>query len=88
MRQAEAMKPCVTYAHSDVYRPGDSHDLWIFDIDASEWTSLSTALGTPPSARDSHGFTSAGGKLYVFGGWDNYGACSGIDSNENGVLRL
>ena len=33
------------------------------------WTNLSaTASGAPPSPRDSHGFASAGGKLYVHGG--------------------
>ena len=34
------------------------------------WTRLSAALDAPrPSARDSHGFTSAGGKLYLHGGY-------------------
>jgi hypothetical protein len=33
------------------------------------WTDLfAAASGTPPSARYAHGFTSAGGKLYVHGG--------------------
>ena len=33
------------------------------------WTRLSAALDVPrPSARSGHGFTSAGGMLYVHGG--------------------
>jgi hypothetical protein len=45
-------------------------DLHAFDPATMTWTLLSAALDGPrPSARDSHGFTSAGGKLYVHGGW-------------------
>ena len=41
----------------------------MYDPAAMAWTDLSAAmLGTPPSARQGHGFTSAGGKLYVHGG--------------------
>ena len=38
------------------------------------WTDLSAAAsGTPPPPRTGHGFTAAGGRLYVHGGWDaNY----------------
>ncbi len=42
-------------------------DLHAFDLVNMTWTNLSVA-GTQPSARYSHGFTSAGGKLYVHGG--------------------
>jgi hypothetical protein len=46
----------------------------VFDPAAGTWTDLSAALsGTPPSPRRGHGFTSAGGKLYVHGGWDGSG---------------
>ncbi len=44
-------------------------DLHEFNIDAKVWTDLSSpVLGTKPTARDGHGFASAGGKLYVHGG--------------------
>jgi hypothetical protein len=50
-------------------------DLYAFDPATRTWTLLSAALDAPrPSARYSHGFTSAGGKLYVHGGYGiNYG---------------
>ncbi len=45
-------------------------DLYSFDPATMAWTLLSAATGgdPPPAARSSHGFTSAGGKLYVHGG--------------------
>jgi len=54
---------------------GDSfQDLHVFDPATMAWTDLSAATsGTPPSARGGHGFTSAGGKLYVHGGYINLG---------------
>jgi hypothetical protein len=53
----------------------------VYDPAAGAWTDLSAALsGTPPSPRSFHGFTSAGGKLYVHGG---YG-----DSGEEGAGRV
>jgi hypothetical protein len=52
----------------------------VYDPAAGAWTDLSAALsGTPPSPRGNHGFTSAGGKLYVHGGWG--------DSGEGGAGR-
>ena len=49
-------------------------DLYSFDPVAKIWTNLSTAVGgAVPTARDSHGFTSANGTLYVHGGADDYG---------------
>ena len=48
-------------------------DLHVYDPATMAWTNLSAAAsGTPPSGRDGHGFTSAGGKLYVHGGRDAY----------------
>ena len=45
-------------------------DLYSFDPANMTWTLLSAAEDSVrPAARDGHGFTSAGGKLYVFGGW-------------------
>jgi hypothetical protein len=45
------------------------NDLHVYNPVNGSWTNLSTpASGNPPSARYSHGFASAGGKLYVMGG--------------------
>jgi hypothetical protein len=44
-------------------------DLHVFDPATMTWTSLSAAdAARRPSARFIHGFTSAGGRLYVHGG--------------------
>ena len=45
-------------------------DLYSFDLENLIWTLLTAtpAGSTPPNARTSHGFTSAGGVLYVHGG--------------------
>ena len=49
---------------------GDLDDLHAFDPATMNWTLLSAALDAPrPLARVGHGFTSAGGKLYVHGGY-------------------
>ena len=41
----------------------------MYDPATRTWTDLTIpASGSRPSPRDSHGFTGAGGKLYVFGG--------------------
>jgi hypothetical protein len=51
--------------------PGEIYDdLHSFDPAYFTWSSLSAALdgALAPDARDSHGFTSAGDKLYVYGG--------------------
>ncbi len=50
-------------------------DLHSFDPATMTWAPLSDAMSGPrPSARGWHGFTSAGGKLYVHGGQDKSGA--------------
>ncbi len=47
----------------------DYDDLFSFDPSTMVWARLSTAADDGrPSARSSHGFASAGGKLYVHGG--------------------
>ena len=47
-----------------------------YDPAALAWTDLSAAAGgTPPSARDFHGFAAAGDMLYVHAGWDG-GPCA------------
>ncbi len=46
-----------------------NNDLRVYNPATMTWFDLAGhALGTPPTARWSHGFTSAGGKLYVHGG--------------------
>jgi hypothetical protein len=60
---------------------GALNDLHVYDPAAEAWTDLNCTLsGAPPSPRMGHGFTSAGGKLYVHGGWDGFG-----DSGEGGA---
>jgi hypothetical protein len=49
-------------------------DLYSFDPGSMTWTLLLSADGTRPAARYSHGFTSAGGKLYVHGGYGRRGS--------------
>ncbi len=45
-------------------------DLYLFDPANTTWSLLSAAAGSSgPAARWGHGFTSAGGKLYVHGGY-------------------
>ena len=46
---------------------GDFDDLFAFEPSTSVWTNLSV-VGPAPSPRKYHGFTSAGGLLYLFGG--------------------
>ena len=51
--------------------PGMLGDLHVYDPVAMAWTDLSAAAsGTLPSPRAGHGFTAAGGKLYLHGGED------------------
>ena len=60
-----------------VYSPnaGTLSDLHIFDLDTLTWTHPSVAAsGLAPSARCFHGFTTAGGRLYVHAGLGEYGA--------------
>ncbi len=48
---------------------GPINDFHVYSPASMTWFNLSShALGTPPTARNGHGFTSAGGLLYVHGG--------------------
>jgi hypothetical protein len=48
---------------------GNFNDLYVYDPSNTTWTNLSApTYGTPPAGRYGHGFTSAGGKLYVHAG--------------------
>jgi hypothetical protein len=54
--------------------PELKNDLHVFDPVSLTWFNLSIhPLGTPPAARSGHGFTSAGGKLYLHGGYHGGG---------------
>jgi hypothetical protein len=59
----------MTSTHSSLCS-GYFDDLHVFDPAIMAWTHLlpSSGSGTPPSARNTHGFTTAGGRLYVHGG--------------------
>ncbi len=63
------------------------NDLYAFDPDTMIWTLLSAADdASRPSARYGHGFTSAGGLLYVHGGYDITGSGEYGEADE-GVLK-
>ncbi len=54
----------------DIVKTGNLDDLHSFDPATMTWTPLSSAVDAHcPFARRLHGFTSAGGLLYVHGGW-------------------
>jgi hypothetical protein len=70
------------YSLSCVCRPhvvplsGYLDDLHVFDPATTVWTLLSAAEDiNRPAARGNHGFASAGGKFYVFGGCTWSGKC-------------
>ena len=55
-------------------RAGLLGDLHVYDPVPMAWTDLSAAAsGTPPCARLGHGFTAAGGLLFVHGGLGHQG---------------
>jgi len=62
----------MLYVHGGVDVDGNVlSDLHAFDPIAVAWTDLTEGVhGIPPQARVSHGFASAGGKLYVHGGYN------------------
>ncbi len=79
--------PAPHISHPIPFLPtaGNIDDLHVFDPATMNWTLLSAALDAPcPSARYSHGFTSAGGKLYVHGG---YGTKQGADKGDGRRLK-
>ena len=62
--------PSLSPERAPSLRAGYFGDLHVYDPAAMAWTNLSAAAsGTPPSPRAYHGFTSAGGLLYVHGGF-------------------
>ena len=53
---------------------GDSSDLFVLDLATLAWNEMTFAIdGTPPYPRQHHGFSSALGNLYIFGGWSDAG---------------
>ena len=66
---------------------GDSYgrvnDLFVLDPSTNTWSDLTySAIGTRPSPRFVHGFASANNKLFVFGGWSDYGQQVGQTLND------
>ena len=54
---------------------GYRNDLLAYDISRAIWTDLtSPPTGTPPSARQAHGFAAVNGQLFVHAGTDASGA--------------
>ena len=60
-------------------RAGFNDDFHMFDPASRVWTELTSDVsGSLPSPRGSHGFTAAGARLYVHGGWGEIGdVCRG-----------
>ncbi len=81
-----AQPPCILSFSLSPLPAGFLDDLHSFDPTAMVWTLLSPGAdsGQPPSARRWHGFASAGGKLYVYGGQGN----SGTDCCAAMVVRV
>lgn len=53
----------------------DMDDLWRFNVNHKSWFQI-RFKGESPCARSFHKMTSAGGKLYVFGGCGDFGNSS------------
>ena len=71
LRHVTALFPTPSPPRTGAYL-GDLH---VYDPAAMAWTNLSAAAsGTPPFARSGHGFASAGGLLFVHGGFNSSGA--------------
>jgi hypothetical protein len=63
--------PLLSHVSTD---DSDLDDMYAFDPATMTWTNLSVADNAGrPSARHDHGFTSAGGLLYVYGGYGRSG---------------
>ncbi len=80
-----SLRPAIL--HSSV--AGRNNDLHAYDPASMTWYDLSSSTtGSTPSARYYHGFTSAGGKLYVHGGYADSGkagACKAGPGGRGGV---
>jgi hypothetical protein len=64
--------------------PGYLSDLQVYDPAHNAWTDLSVpAGGVPPPGRAWHGFTTAGGRLYVYAGWKGSGEHKRADLEED-----
>lgn len=71
----ESLSPASSHPLACALVLGLNGDLHVFDPSAMAWEDLSADVsGTAPSPRYSMGFASAGGKLYVFGGYGGAGA--------------
>ena len=62
--------------------PGFLNDLYSFDLSTLVWANISATARSQhhsPLPRVSHGLTSEGSKLYLFGGWN--GGASTVNTN-------
>ncbi len=84
LNDAHGVRPCPRWSHGFLAAgkvlylfggqqstvAGDLGDLHSYDIAAHKWTDLSNiSNGVSPSPRWGHGFATAGGRLYLHGGW-------------------
>ena len=71
-------------------RPGYLADLLVYDPARKSWTDLSVpAAGVAPPGRAWHGFTAAGGRLYVYAGWKGSGESkTKVTLDEEYILYL
>ncbi len=62
-------------------------DMYKFDLDQRKWDVVESTKGQSPAPRYNHGFTSAIGKLYVFGGQFSFGG-KGFAIRPIAVLKI
>jgi hypothetical protein len=61
----------MPFLHPCSLRTDSLADLFVFDPTTLTWTELTGSIkGEPPSARMNHAFASAGGRLYIHGGYN------------------
>ena len=73
--RCSATKPFINFTLHLHQTGNGGQNLFIHDPSSVTWTDLSGAVvNTPPIARNSLGFTSSGGLLYVFGGQTVFGS--------------
>ena len=63
------------------------NDLFVLDPSTNTWSDLTNNVyGQRPSPRYLHGFASADNKLFVFGGYTNYGeSARGVERKARGI---
>jgi hypothetical protein len=60
---------------------GDLHE---FDLEEYLWRDRAAELrGSAPAGREGHGMAVAGGRVYIFGGWQGPGYLSAQNTNQH-----